>query len=99
MATSDNTVDIKLQNLKVEESTTPKPEATNAATTEKVTKPKKEKSKQEKPKQEKPKQEKEKPKQEKPQAADEAPAEVLDYNRSPEEIEKALEEWSKKPST
>ncbi|CAF4575627.1 unnamed protein product, partial [Rotaria magnacalcarata] len=40
-----------------------------------------------------------KPKQEKPQAADEAPAEVLDYNRSPEEIEKALEEWSKKPST
>ncbi|CAF3970919.1 unnamed protein product, partial [Rotaria sp. Silwood1] len=103
MATSDHTEDINLQNLKVEESTTPKPEASGgAAATDKEAKPKKEKSKQEKPKQEKPKQEKpkqEKPKQEKPQATAEAPIEELDFNRSQEEVVQALDQWSKKPTT
>ncbi|CAF3599045.1 unnamed protein product [Rotaria sp. Silwood1] len=103
MATSDHTEDINLQNLKVEESTTPKPEASGgAAATDKEAKPKKEKSKQEKPKQEKPKQEKpkhEKPKQEKPQATAEAPVEELDFNRSQEEVVQALDQWSKKPAT
>jgi hypothetical protein len=94
MATSNSTDDVNLQNLKIEESTTTKAEAS----AEKVVKPKKEKPKQEKPKQEKPKQEK--PKQEKPQAAAvEAPAEELDFNRTAEEIDKALEQWSKTPST
>ncbi|CAF3602276.1 unnamed protein product [Rotaria sordida] len=98
MATSDNTDDINLQNLKVEESTTPKSEATSgAASTDKAAKSKKEKPKQEKPKQEKPKQEKSK--QEKPQATAEAPVEELDFNRSQEEVVQALDQWSKKPST
>jgi hypothetical protein len=89
MATSNSTADdIDLQNLKVEESTTKKPEVAAGATSEKAAKPKKEKPKQDKPKQEKTQ-----------VAAAEAPPEVLDFNRTPEEIEKALEEWIKKPST
>jgi hypothetical protein len=84
MATSNSTDDIKIQNLKVEESTTTKEEAAADATKGKAAKPKKEK-----------------PKQEKPQvaAAVEAPAEELDFNRTAEEIEKALKQWSTKPST
>lgn len=93
MATSNITDDINLQNLKVEESTTPKAEATTDTTKEKVVKPKKEKP----PKQDKPKQEK--PKQEKAQAAVvEAPAEELDFNRTPEEVEKALNQWLTSPT-
>jgi len=95
MATSNNPNDLNMQNLKVEESTTPKPEAAAATTTEKVAKPKKEKPKQDKPKQDKPKQEK--PKQEKAQAVEEEPVEKLDFNRTPEEVTKALEQWLKKP--
>ena len=57
MATSNSTDEITLQNLKVEESTTPKPEGGEAAasgvTKEKTAKPKKDKPKQDKPKQEK----------------------------------------------
>ena len=89
MATSNSADEINIQNLNVEESTTPKPEAAAGETKEKVAKPKKEKPKQEKPKQEKPK----------PQAAVvEAPAEELDFNRTPEEVEKALDQWTKKPA-
>jgi len=97
MATSNSANDINLENLKVEESTTAKLEEVSSATTEKAAKPKKEKPKQDKPKQEKPKQEKSK--QEKPQAVVEEPPEELNLNRSPEEVEKALNQWSKKPST
>jgi hypothetical protein len=83
MATSNITDDINLQNLKVEESTTAKPAAD--VTKEKTAKPKKDKPKQEKPK---------------PQAAVvEAPAEELDFNRTPEEVENALDQWTKKPLT
>jgi hypothetical protein len=92
MATSNSTDDVKLQNLKLEESSTTNPEATSGATTEKAAKPKKEKPKQDKPKQEK-------PKQEKAQAVAEAPAEELEFNRTADEVEKALDRWSKKPST
>ena len=92
MATSNSPDDINLENLKVEESTTAKPEAAGSATTEKVAKPKKEKVKQDKPKQEK-------SKQEKGQTVVEAPAEELDFNRTPEEVEKALEQWLNKPIT
>lgn len=86
MATSNSTDEINLQNLKVEESA-----AATGVTKEKVAKPKKEKPKQDKPKQEKPK----------PQAAAvvEAPTEELDFNRTPEEVEKALDQWTKKPLT
>ncbi|CAF4429875.1 unnamed protein product, partial [Adineta steineri] len=70
-------------------------EEAGSTTTEKTAKPKKDKPKQDKPKQDKPKQEK--PKQEKVQAVAEAPAEELDFNRTPEEVEKALNEWVKKP--
>jgi hypothetical protein len=59
--------------------------ATGVTTKEKTAKPKKDKPKQEKPK---------------PQAAVvEAPAEELDFNRTPEEVEKALDQWTKKPLT
>jgi hypothetical protein len=92
MAASNSADDINLQNLKVEDSTTAKPEATGGATTEKAAKPKKEKPKQDKPKQEK-------PKQEKPQAVVEAPPEELDFNRTPEEVTKALDQWTQKPLT
>ena len=100
MATSNSTDEINIQDLKVEDSTTPKPEAAADGTKEKAAKPKKDKPKQDKPKQEKPKQEK--PKQEKPKpqvAVVEAPAEELDFNRTPEEVEKALNEWTQKPLT
>ncbi|CAF1063255.1 unnamed protein product [Adineta steineri] len=100
MATSNDPNDLNLQNLKVEESTTVKTEEAGSTTTEKTAKPKKDKPKQDKPKQDKPKQDKpkqEKPKQEKVQAVAEAPAEELDFNRTPEEVEKALNEWVKKP--
>ena len=97
MAASNSADDINLQNLKVEDSTTAKPEASGGTTAEKAAKPKKEKPKQDKPKQEKPKQEK--PKQEKPQAVVEAPPEELDFNRTPEEVTKALDQWTQKPLT
>ena len=85
MATSNSPDEINLQDLKVEEAAT-------GETKEKTAKPKKEKPKQEKPKQEKLKQEKPKPQA----AAVEAPLEELDFNRTPEEVEKALEQWTKK---
>ncbi len=100
MATSNSADDINIQDLKVEESTTPKPEAAADVTKEKAAKPKKDKPKQDKPKQEKPKQEK--PKQEKPKPQTtvvEAPAEELDFNRTPEEVEKALDQWTKTPAS
>jgi len=59
--------------------------ATAAATTkEKAAKPKKDKPKQEKPKVA-------------AAAVVEAPAEELDFNRTAEEVEKALNQWSKQP--
>jgi hypothetical protein len=83
MAASNATDDINLQNLKIEESTTTESKATAGPTKEKTVKPKEKK-----------------PKQEKPQAAvAEAPAEELDFNRTPEEVLKALEQWLTKPST
>jgi hypothetical protein len=93
MATASNTDDIKFENLKVEESTATNSEATAATTKEKAAKPKKDKPKQEKPKQEKPKQEKQQP------AVVEAPPEELDFNRTAEEVEKALNQWSQQPLT
>jgi hypothetical protein len=87
MATANSPDELNLQNLKVEESTTPK-----GATAEKAAKPKKEKVKQDKPKQEK-------PKQKMAQAVVEAPPEELDFNRTPEEVEKALGQWATKPAT
>ena len=96
MATSDKTDEIDLQSLKVEESTTIKPEASATDAQSKPTKPKKEKQKQDKPKQDKPKQEK--PKQEKAVTTAEAPAEELDFNRSPDEVATALDQWSKAPT-
>lgn len=96
MATSDKTEELDLKNLKVEESTTTKPEASATDAQSKPAKPKKEKQKQDKPKQDKPKQEK--PKPEKAAATTEAPAEELDFNRSPDEVVKALDQWSKAPT-
>ncbi|CAF0956997.1 unnamed protein product [Adineta ricciae] len=104
MAANNTVDDLKVQDLKVEESTTPKPEATSGATAEKPAKVKKDKPKQDKPKQDKPKQDKpkqEKSKQEKLQVMAEAaaPVEVLEFNRSPEEVEKALKDWANQPLT
>ena len=74
MATANSADELNLQNLKVEESTTPKPETPEGPKQEKL-------------------------KQEKAQAVAEAPAEELDFNRTPEEVEKALGQWSTKPTT
>ena len=49
-----------------------------------------------KPKQDKPKQDK--PKPEKVQAVVEAPPEELDFNRTPQEVAAALEQWAKQAS-
>lgn len=86
MATSNTTDEINIQDLKVEDSTTVKAEGT----TKKV-----------KPKTEKPPKQ-EKPKQQKAQAAAavvEEPVEELNFNRTPEEVEKALSQWTRKPAT
>ena len=91
MATSNTTDEIKLQNLKLEESTTPKPK--EGATASGVSK-----EKTAKPKKDKPKQEKGKP-QAAAAAVVEAPPEELDFNRTPEEVAKSLEQWTKTPAT
>ena len=96
MATSNTTDEIKLQNLKLEESTTPKPK--EGATASGVSK-----EKTAKPKKDKPKQEKGKPQAAAAAAAAaavvEAPPEELDFNRTPEEVAKSLEQWTKTPAT
>jgi hypothetical protein len=96
MATANTVDEINLENLKVEDST---PAA--ATTTKKAPKPKQDKPKQDKPKQDKPKQDKpkqDKPKPEKVQAVVEAPPEELDFNRTPQEVAAALEQWAKQAS-
>ena len=92
MATANTVDDLNFQSLKVEE---PAKAEVTVATTEKPAKVKKEKPKQDKPKQEKPKQEK--AKQEKPQVAAEAPPEELSFNRTPEEVDNALKQWTQQP--
>lgn len=100
MATPNSADEIDLQNLKVEESTTPKPEEATPAGATGVTKEKTAKPKKDKPKQDKPKQEKAKPQVAAAAAAVvEAPPEDLDFNRTPEEVTKSLEQWPKTPST
>ena len=80
MATANTTDDVKIQDLKVTDGAT--------ATTTTTEKP----VKQAKPKKEKVKQEKPAAPAAAAAAAAEAPAEELDFNRSPEEVAKALDQ-------
>ena len=85
MATANTTDEVKIQDLKVTDDTAKPVEATKPKK-EKVVKPKTEKA----------------AKPAKAMAAPveaAAPVEELDFNRTPEEVTKALDQWTKTPMT